>query len=591
MSTFPEPLRKPQETSSQSTDDASTHLTPSSESEDDDSLPMTGDSYVGQSFRMKNLASARRETSGKGNTVKGSKQHGGKYGEDEDENAQFLEESRRLSHSSSVQGYELYTPEEDRAVLSKLDRKLVLFMALLYLLSFLDRSNIGNARIAGLEKDLNLSSRQYEWLLTAFYITYVVFEWMTLMYRIIPPHIYISLCVLSWGLIASLQSVTTSFGSLLTLRVLLGVSEAAFGPGVPFYLSFFFRRNELAFRTGLFISAAPLATSFASTLAWLITKLGQNGPLAPWRLLFLVEGFPSVVVAAWAWELIPDSPGTAGFLSPRLRDVAMMRLMQENEAHDEDEFDDNMEKHEFLAEKKMGVNIREVFQALMDPKCYLTALMFFSCNVAFSSLPVFLPTIIRDMGHTALHSQALSAPPYLFSFAVVLLTAYLSDRLQTRSMFIIFHAILGASGYCLIAFAGFQRWDHVWRYLGIYPAAAGFFSAITIIITWTINNQESDSKKGTGMAMLNIIGQCGPLVGTRLYPDTDGPYYVRGMSVCALFMLAVAGLAFLLRVVLNRANRRARRSRNEDGNNQEDGMPLVSGGKFKRERSAFYFML
>lgn len=167
--------------------------------------------------------------------------------------------------------------------------------------------------------------------------------------------------------------MTTSFGSLLILRALLGISEAAFGPGVPFYLSFFFRRNELAFRTGLFISAAPLATSFASSLAWLITKLGQDGPLAPWRLLLLVEGFPSVVVAAWAWEFIPDSPGTAGFLSPRLKDVAVMRLSQENEVYDGDGFDNSMEKQEFSVEKKRGVNVREVFQTLMDPKCYLTA--------------------------------------------------------------------------------------------------------------------------------------------------------------------------------------------------------------------------
>jgi MFS family permease len=161
------------------------------------------------------------------------------------------------------------------------------------------------------------------------------------------------------------------------------------------------------------------------------------------------------------------------------------------------------------------------------------------------------------MGHTSLKAQALSAPPYLFSFFLVLLTAYLSDRYQTRSTFIMLHALLGASGYILIALAGFLRWDHVWRYIGIYPAAGGFFSAITIIITWTLNNQESDSKKGTGMAILNIIGQCGPLVGTRLYPDIDAPFYVRGMGICAIFMTTVGCLAFLLRIVLARANERA----------------------------------
>jgi MFS family permease len=120
---------------------------------------------------------------------------------------------------------------------------------------------------------------------------------------------YISICIMSWGILASLQAVVTSFGSLVVLRALLGVGEAAFGPGVPFYLSFFFRRNELAFRTGLFISASPLSASFAGALAYLITKVGEHGPLSPWRLLFLLEGFPSVLVAVWAWDFIPDGPG------------------------------------------------------------------------------------------------------------------------------------------------------------------------------------------------------------------------------------------------------------------------------------------
>jgi MFS family permease len=162
----------------------------------------------------------------------------------------------------------------------------------------------------------------------------------------------------------------TSFGSLLFLRALLGIGEAAFGPGVPFYLSFFFRRNELAFRTGLFISASPLSASFAGALAWLITKVGEHGPLSPWRLLFLVEGFPSVLIAVWAFDFIPDGPGTAKWLSPRQREVAVLRLRQEKEDEDEEHV---REKYEDASGSLKGVNFREVLQTLRDPKCYLTA--------------------------------------------------------------------------------------------------------------------------------------------------------------------------------------------------------------------------
>ncbi len=159
------------------------------------------------------------------------------------------------------------------------------------------------------------------------------------------------------------------------------------------------------------------------------------------------------------------------------------------------------------------------------------------------------------MGYSSLSSQALSAPPYLVAFLVVLISASLSDRWQSRSFFVCFHACLGTIGYTLIAVAGARGWGNKWRYAGVYPAAMGFFSAVTIIITWTINNQRSDSGKGTGLAMLNLIGQCGPLLGTRLYPDSEGPLYLRGMSICAGFMLFVAILSLALRYTLQRKNR------------------------------------
>jgi MFS family permease len=383
---------------------------------------------------------------------------------------------------------------------------------------------------------------------------------MSVLWKIIPAHIYVTSIVLSWGIIASLQSIATSFASLLVLRTLLGIGEAGF-TGIPFYLSFFFKREELALRTGLFISAAPLATSFASTLAWAIIKLGAHSPIASWRLLFLLEGFPSILVAVVVFHSIPDSPSTASYLTSREKKVARLRLRKEKDPSTS------------ATGKKPGLKWREALTVFADPKSYLTAFMFFCTNMAFSSLPVFLPTIIKSMGHSALTSQALSAPPYLLSFIIVILTAWLSDRLSSRSTFVIFHALLSASGYVFIAVAGARGWGTWWRYAGIYPAAIGFFSVITIIITWTINNQENESKQGTGFAMLQLIGQCGPLVGTRLYPDKDAPYYISGMTICAAAMVLVAILALVLRFYLRAKNRKAA---GEYGRIGEEGNTLVA---------------
>ena len=358
---------------------------------------------------------------------------------------------------------------------------------------------------------------------------------------------------------------------MLVLRALLGIGEAGF-VGIPFYLSFFYKRNELALRTGLFISAAPLATSFAGTLAWLIVKFGDAIPIASWRILLLVEGFPSIIAAVFVFHNIPDGPDQAKYLTPRERRVAYLRLHEERDVDAE-------------GTKASRVKLADIRNALLDPKCYLTAAMFFCCNVAFSSLPVFLPTIIEEMGYTALQSQALSAPPHLVAFVAVLLTAYLSDRYHNRSLFVIFHALLGCAGYSLMAIGGSLQASARWRYAGVYPATIGFFSAITIIITWTLNNQHSSTGRGTSLAILNYVGQLGPLVGVHLYPRSDGPYYVKGMAFCTGFMFLVAVLAFTLRMTLKRTNSQTIIKRGRE----EESEGLVHGRR-KRKDNFFIFI-
>jgi MFS family permease len=512
--------------------------------------------------------------------------------DDDDEKDERPVLARRGS-ASTTYSFQLYTPDEERAVVRKFDRRLVLFVALLYMLSFLDRSSmcfplpcdlyysdsyedIGNARIAGMDVDLDLHSNQYEWVLTSFYITYILFEWMSLLWKIIPAHIYMSIIVLSWGITSSLQALSTSFVSLIILRILLGIGEAGF-TGIPYFLSFFYKKEELALRTGLFISAAPLATSFASSLAWAILKFGENGPIAPWRLLFLLEGFPSVFIAVLAWHIVPDGPAKAKYLSKRERKVARLRLRR---------------RQGEPASRGNGLKWKEVLQTVLDPKAYLTAFMLLLTNMAFASMPAFLPTIIRSMGHSSVTSQALSAPPYLLSWVIVILTAYLSDRLRSRSTFIVFHALLSASGYLVLALAGPFGLGLWWRYAAIYPAAIGFFSVITIIITWAINNQESESKQGAGFAMLQLIGQCGPLIGTRLYPDKDAPYYTPGMASCAAAMVGVAILAVILRVYLSMKNRRpeiAKEAEYTEVRNEEDGRTV--GKRRGKGSQGFIYML
>ena len=166
---------------------------------------------------------------------------------------------------------------------------------------------------------------------------------------------------------SSVQASTTNWSGMMALRFLMGAFEAAFGPGIPYLLSFFFLRHELGFRCGVFLSAAPLATTFAGALAYGITS--GNPDIANWRLLFIVEGIPTILMAPIAFFFLPDSPDQARFLSEEEKVVAKSRGVRQAGS-----------------EKRVGgVNLKEVGLTLLDAKAWLTAV---SC-IYFSISPLF----------------------------------------------------------------------------------------------------------------------------------------------------------------------------------------------------------
>jgi MFS family permease len=184
--------------------------------------------------------------------------------------------------------------------------------------------------------DLNISSSDYQWFLTIFYIAYIVFEWFALMWKVIPPHMWAAFCVTGWGIVATCQAATTSFSGMMSARFFLGFFEAGFGPGVPYLLSFFYLRHEIGLRIGVFLSAAPLATCFAGALAYGITSGDDSHRIKNWRVLFLAEGLPCILAGISTYFILPDSTEKASFLNEEERTVARargIRQVGEEEAH------------------------------------------------------------------------------------------------------------------------------------------------------------------------------------------------------------------------------------------------------------------
>ncbi|GJN73727.1 hypothetical protein PCL_02722 [Purpureocillium lilacinum] len=455
------------------------------------------------------------------------------------------EKSQTDHHEGEEQGIDLgtgrpsYTKEEVQRVIYKLDRHLLPLLFVLYSLSVLDRSNLGNARIAGMEQDIDISGRRYDWLGTAFYIAYVLSQWLCVGWQVIPPHIWVAFCVFSWGLVSTLQAVCTSWAGLMISRVFLGIMESCYGPGVTLYLSYFYPREVVGLRIGIFLSGAAAASTYGGVLAYGISQ--ARGSIAPWRILFIVEGVPTCLLAFVAFFFIPDGPSTAKFLTPREREIAIdLSLQQPGDRSG-----------------ITGLQKKQALQAILDYRSYLPAIMYFGSNVAFSSLPLFIPTIISQMGaFTTVQSQGLSAPPYIACLITIIACALISDRLKIRGPFIIGAAVSAAVGYAVLATTS----SVAPRYFGLFLATQ-MFVCIAIILAWVSNTHATDSRRAVALAILATGGQCGPMVGTNIFPVKDKPFYRRGMWVSCACSLIVAVAAALQMMVLWQSNRKLERER------------------------------
>lgn len=196
---------------------------------------------------------------------------------------------------------------------------------------------------------------------------------------------------------------------------------------------------------------------------------------------------------------------------------------------------------------------RQVLSALMDYKNYIHMLIHFCCNYSFAGLSNFLPTIIRDMGYDSVNAQGLTAPPYLASFLCCVGAAILSDRLGKRGFIVCFFATIGTVGYLILTIVRDES-AMAARYAGVWLATCGIFPALAINMTWLLSNQGGDSKRGAGMAILAIFGQCSSFISSVIFSDQDSPFYVRGCAVGCVFTGLIVVLALGLHFALKYQN-------------------------------------
>lgn len=430
-----------------------------------------------------------------------------------------------------------WTEAEERSVRLKIDWHTVPLVTLLYMLCFLDRINIGNARIQGLEAEFNLGiEKRFNWALSIFYIIYLLVEVPSnILLKRIGARFYLPALVVGFGFVSMTTAFVKSFPGLLVARAALGVFEGGAMPGMAFFLSTFYKRNELLFRIGIYVSAASIAGAFGGLLAAGLSKIPTWGiegmRINAWRNIFFFEGIITMIIGLAAPKWMPTRPADAYFLNERERRIATERLQRD-----------------YKANPDLPVTKADIKRAVFCIHNYTCALAFFLINITVQGLSVFLPTILFEMGWTDTKAQLYSVPPYVCACVVAIAVAYASDKTNQRGIYLAVFALIAIVGFALLRF----HTDNNVRYMAVFFITIGAFPGGPGFLSWAINNSAGPSVRAVTSSYVVTLGTIGGIVATWTYVPEDRPRYNTGntINLCgqiATFFCAVFGILYCIR--------------------------------------------
>lgn len=442
---------------------------------------------------------------------------------------------------------------DEKKVKRKIDIRIIPILSLLYLMSFLDRGSIGNANIEGLSVDLGLTGAQYNMCLTVFFFTYSVFEVPSnMMLKRLRPSIWLPTIMVAWGIVMTLMGIVQNYGGLLATRIFLGLTEAGLFPGVSYYLTLWYARRDIQFRTAMFFSAASIAGAFSGLLAFAIGKMDGVGKLEGWRWIFILEGMATVLIALLAFWLVCDFPDTAKFLTDDEREWVLWRL----------KYDSNSRKQEtqpaMLVEENSTVSWAEVRKAFKDPQLYPQTLLYAAVLVPLYGVSLFLPTIVKNLGYTSSMAQLMTVPIYTVAAIASVGQAWVSDRYGLRSPLLVVNFCCMFVGYMLAM--NISPVDNpTATYAGCYLVALGLYPGIPGIISWLSNNTAGSYKRGVSMGVQIGFGNLCGAIASQIYRAEDAPQFKLGHGIEVMFICLGFICIFILNVGYYFVNKKKRR--------------------------------
>ncbi|KAJ5727168.1 hypothetical protein N7493_004988, partial [Penicillium malachiteum] len=396
-------------------------------------------------------------------------------------------------------------------VYRKVDKRILPFVALTYLLCYLDRSNIGNAKVLNsdtsddLMHSIGMTDQQYRIALMLFLVAYSIFEAPSnLAMKIFSPPVWLGFLVISFGCLCAGIGGSKNVSTLMALRFLLGAAEAGTFPGMIFYLSFWYGPRERAIRIAIFLCSATLAGAFGGAIAYGVGHMNQVGGLNAWRWLFILEGLPCILLAVAIFFFLPSYPEKAKWLTDEEKEI-LRSSFGENIPRGEDK-----------------LSWQDGKETLKNPRLWLHYFTYLCMGIGVSSLSLFAPTIVEGIGYTGLSAQLFTIPPYA--------CAYLVSPPPSLHL----------------------------RYAMLVLCTCSVFGSLPSLCAWVSDNVRTTTAGSIASGLNVAFSGPGQIIGVWIYESQQAPRYQLGHAVNAVSQFVGMVLALGLWLHYRKLNSRLR---------------------------------
>jgi ACS family tartrate transporter-like MFS transporter len=416
----------------------------------------------------------------------------------------------------------------EQGSIRKITWRLIPFLMLLYFVAFLDRINVGFAALT-MNKDVGLTSQMFGLGAGIFFLGYFAFEVpSTVILHKVGARFWIGRVMITWGLVSIAMAFIRGPISFYVLRFLLGLAEAGFFPGIILYLSYWFPANHRSTVTAMFMAAAPIAGFIGAPVSGALMELNGLAGLRGWQWLFLLEGFPALVLGFIAFRFLTDRPADAAWLTPDERDWLSSAIQQEQTCIKDP-------------------SSSSPWRALADWKVLALSLAYFGTSAGLYTIGFWAPLIVKGLGFSVFRVGLLVAIPNLIAVIGMILWSRNSDRTGERYWHAALACLIGAIGMAVAARAGSSVFLAI---AGLSLTAFGVSAAKPPL--WCL---PTIFFAGTGAAasigLINSLGTLGGFAGPYMIGSNNGSF-TRGLYLVGGTLVVSAVTILIMRLVVHR---------------------------------------